>query len=211
MSPAPCVPGPGPDPAAGVLQFSAAGYTLAEANSTPTITVTRTGGSSGAVTATFTTSDGSAIAGTDYTPVTASVFFADGDAVPRVVEVSIIQDLVSAEPDKTVNLTLSQPGGCAALGQQTTAVLTIRDDDVPPPPTRFTVGGTVTGLVGASAGLMLENHHGLLLGITGNGPFTFSDLPSLSGSPYSVRVFNQPHTPVHFCTVTNGTGVFTNV
>ena len=33
------------------------------------------------------------------------------------------------EIDKTVNLALSQPGGCAALGvHQTAAVLTIRDD-----------------------------------------------------------------------------------
>lgn len=131
VQPAPCVPGPGPDPAAGVLQFSAAVYTLGESSTTPKITVTRTGGSRGAVTATFTTSDGSAVAGADYTPVTASVFFADGDAVPRVVAVPIVQDKI-AEPDKTVNLTLSQPGGCAALGARTTAALTIRDDDSAP-------------------------------------------------------------------------------
>jgi Calx-beta domain/ZU5 domain len=207
VPPAPCVPGPGPNPAAGVLQFSAANYTVAEGNTTPTITVTRTGGSLGAVTATFTTSNGSAISGTDYTPVNASVFFADGDAAPRVVTVPIIQDLISAEPDRTVNLTLSQPGGCAALGAQTTAVLTIRDDDAPPPPSRFTVGGTVTGLIGTR--LVLIDHHSLTLR-PGNGPFTFSDIPTLSGEAYSVRIDLQPINPTQFCTVTNGTGVFSN-
>ena len=207
VPPAACVPGPGPDPAAGVLQFSAASFNVAEASTTPTITVTRTGGSVGAVTATFTTSNGSAISGTDYTPVNVSVFFADGDATQRVVTVPIIQDLISAEPDKTVNLTLSQPGGCVALGTQTTAVLTIRDDDPLPPPSSFTVGGTVNGLIGT---VVLENHRGLFLQITDDGPFTFSDLPTLSGQPYSVRVFNQPFAPVQNCTVTNGSGVFGN-
>ena len=207
VAPAACVPGPGPVPGAGLLQFGTANFTLAEANTTPTITVTRTGGSVGAVTATFTTSNGSAISGTDYTPVNASVFFADGDAAPRVVEVPIIQDLISAEPDKTVNLTLSQPGGCAALGTQTTAVLTIRDDDVPPPPSRFTVGGTVTGLIGTR--LVLINQRSLTLQ-PGNGPFTFSDIPSLSGEPYSVRVDLNPINPTQVCTVINGTGTFTD-
>ena len=132
VAPAACVPGPGPDPAAGTLQFSAASYAIGEfAGATPTVRVTRSGGSRGAVTATFTTSDGSAVAGADYTAVNVSVFFADGDATPRAVEVPIVVDRI-VEPDKTVNLTLSQPGGCAALGTQTTAVLTILDDDPPP-------------------------------------------------------------------------------
>ena len=133
VEPAPCVPGPAPDPAAGVIQFSEANYFQAESRATPTITVSRTGGSTGAVTATFTTSNGSATAGADYTAVNTTVFFGDGDAVTRTVEVPIIQDLFSAEPDRTVNLTLSQPGGCAALGSQTTAVLVIRDDDATTP------------------------------------------------------------------------------
>ena len=144
--PAACVPGPGPNAAAGVLQFSAASYSVSEFAGAPsTVTVTRTGGSSGAVTATFTTSDGTgiptvtsspAIAGVDYAAVNTTVFFGDGDAGARLVTVPTIQNLVRA-PDKTLNLTLSQPGGCAALGAQTTAVLTILDDggaELPAPP-----------------------------------------------------------------------------
>jgi uncharacterized delta-60 repeat protein len=138
VAPAACVPGPGPDPAAGTLQFDAPSYTIDEfAGAAPTITVTRTGGSRGAVTATFSTSDDTAIAGTDYMPVHATVFFADGDSGSRVVEVPIVQDLIGIEPDETVNLTLSEPGGCAALGAQRTAVLTIRDDDSAPPTSGF--------------------------------------------------------------------------
>lgn len=210
--PEPCIPGPGPNPDSGVIQFSAAKYTHPESGTTPTITVTRTGGSVGAVTATFTTSDGTAVAGADYRAVNSSVFFSAGDTTARAVAIPIIQDLIPSEPDQTVNLSLSQPGGCAGLGAQTTAVLTITDDDAPPAPTLFTVGGTVTGL-GANR-MVLENHRGLFLEVTANGPFTFSQLPTPTGSSYFVRVFNQPRNALGFqtqqCTVTNGTGVFGN-
>ena len=133
IPPARCVAGPGP---AGSLQFSAASYSVAEwaDGEQAQIRVTRTGGSTGAVSATFSTSDATAIAGADYTPVQMTVAFADGDAAPKVLIVPIIHDGV-AEPDKTLNLTLSEPGGCATLGTQASAGLTILDDDrLPPPP-----------------------------------------------------------------------------
>ena len=163
VEPAACVPGPGPLAGAGTLQFDAASYRIDEfAGAVSTVTVTRTGGSTGAVSATFTTSDGTAIGGTDYTPLTTTVFFGDGDTSPRVVTVPIIDD-VTDEIDKTVNLTLSQPGGCAALGAQTTAVLTIRDDDLLPTqpsgfdPTFDTDGkATTTAFGGDRSGMALQ-------------------------------------------------------
>ena len=210
IEPAACVPGPGPNADAGVLQFESGSYTLDEtAGAVPTITVTRSGGSVGAVTATFATSDGTAIGGMDYTPVNATVFFADGDIGQRVVSVPTIPNLVIAA-DKTVNLALSQPGGCAALGAQTSAVLTIRDDGgvvAPRPPLpRFTIGGTVNGLVGA--GLVLQDL--TFLPITPrNGPFTFASATA-SGSPYAVTITTQPTNPLQVCSVANGNGTVAN-
>src|SRR5215510_13181793 len=96
------------------------------------LTVRRTGGSRCAVSATFATSDGTAVAGLDYTPVTRTVFFPDGDASTRAVDVQLILD-TDAEPDETVNLTLSDVRGCAALGPQSSMVLTILDNDRPLP------------------------------------------------------------------------------
>ena len=131
--PAACLPGPAPDPDSGVLQLDAASYATDELeNAAPTITVTRTGGNRGAVTATLATLDGTAVGGVDYTPLNASVFFGDGDSGPRVLAVPILIDQLDEE-NETVTLTLSQPGGCAALGPQTSAVLTIVDNDLPPP------------------------------------------------------------------------------
>lgn len=164
IEPAPCVSGPNPNPAAGVLQFDAASYTLDEsASAAQSVMVTRSSGSSGAVTATFATSDGTAVAGTDYTPLQTTVFFADGDAGQRLVSVPIIPNTVRANADKTLNLTLSQPGGCAALGSQTTAVLTIRDDEPPLPSSSlldpsFGRGGKVTteGFGGDDSAMALQ-------------------------------------------------------
>ena len=52
---------------AGALQFSAATYSVGENAGPATVTVTRTGGSSGAVSVTFATSNGTATAPGDYT------------------------------------------------------------------------------------------------------------------------------------------------
>ncbi|WP_420594305.1 Calx-beta domain-containing protein [Deinococcus sp.] len=206
LVPAPCVPGPAPDPAAGVLQFSASTFATAEGRSTPMVTVTRTGGSRGAVSATVRTSDSSARAGVDYEALNSSVFFGDGDAAERSVEVLVIPNKVAGEAAKTVNITLSQPGGCGALGAQPSTVLTITDDDSPPPPPNFTVGGTVTGLVGT--GLVLRDHK--FLDITpSNGAFTFPQ-PTTTGFPYAVTVVSQPANPLQTCSVTNGTGTISN-
>ena len=112
----------------GSIQFSAPTYSVVEGNATATINVTRTGGSSGAVSATFTTSNGTAIAGQDYTGVSQTINFADGDAASKTVTVSITDDAL-VESAETVNLTLSNPAGGAVLGSIVAATLTITDND----------------------------------------------------------------------------------
>jgi uncharacterized delta-60 repeat protein len=131
--PAPCETGPSPD--AGVLQLSAATYLIAEQPfaGVSGIEITRSEGSSGVVSATLTTSGGSATPAVHYTPLETTVYFPDGDSSSRFVPLDIrLND--DSEPDRTVNLTLSRPGGCASLGPLSSAVLTILDDDRVPEP-----------------------------------------------------------------------------
>jgi uncharacterized delta-60 repeat protein len=123
-----------PNVQAGVLQFSAPAYTIGEdSGAEQTVTVTRTGGSNGAVTAALTSSDGTAAAGTDYTAVRSTVFFADGDSQPRVVTVPITPNMIGGQFNRTLSLALTQPGNCAALGTQASTVVSIVDDDPVPP------------------------------------------------------------------------------
>jgi hypothetical protein len=71
-------------------------------------------------------------------------------------------------------------------------------------PVMFTLGGTVTGLVGS--GLVLAYDSNVeMLPIAAAGSFVFTT-PALSTSGYVVAVATQPTAPAQTCSVTNGTG-----
>ena len=63
---------------AGSIQFSTAAFSVADSAGTVPIVMTRTGGSTGAVSVKLATSDGTAVAGTDYDALSGSVSFPDG-------------------------------------------------------------------------------------------------------------------------------------
>ena len=74
----------------------------------------------------------------------------------------------------------------------------------PTPPTTYTIGGTVSGLVGT--GLVLQDDNTDNLAASGNGSFTFHTAITV-GSAYSVSVLTQPSAPAQYCVVTNGSGI----
>ncbi|MBA2350754.1 MAG: beta-propeller fold lactonase family protein [Burkholderiales bacterium] len=113
-------------PGAGTLQFSAASYSVHEGAGSAVITVTRRNGNEGEASANFATSDGSATAGGDYTATAATISFAAGET-SRTVSIPIADD-AAMEPAETIMLTLSNAVG-ATLGAQSTATLTITDND----------------------------------------------------------------------------------
>jgi hypothetical protein len=118
-------------PAFGGLRFSAATYTAAESAGTSIITVTRTGGSEGAVGVSYSAGPGgSATSGSDYTPTSGTLAFADGQT-SRTFSVTILED-AGDEPSETVGLALTTPTGGAVLASPSSATLTITDNDDPP-------------------------------------------------------------------------------
>jgi hypothetical protein len=114
---------------AGALEFSTAAYTVNENAGTATITVTRTGGSAGAVTVHYATSDGTAHAGTDYQSASGTLTFNAGDTA-KSFTVPIIDRGDSSHTTRTVNLSLTSPSGGATLGSPVSAVLTIQENDL---------------------------------------------------------------------------------
>ncbi len=186
----------GPDPAAGNLQFSTISLTVAESAGDRALLVIRDGGGVGPVSAMVTTADGTATVD-DYAPVASTVSFPDGDETARVVRVPIVPDLLH-EADETFTATLSD-SSCATIGARAEVQVTIIDDD---PETRFSVGGTVTGLQGS--GLVLRNVVDDIP--ASNGSFAFP-AGLVSGSDYAVTVRAQPVDPDQTCTVSNGNGV----
>ena len=66
----------------------------------------------------------------------------------------------------------------------------------------YTVGGTVSGLVGT--GLVLQVNGSGNLTIPANGTYAFPGV--VTGTAYAVTVLTQPATPAQSCVVTNGSG-----
>jgi hypothetical protein len=115
------------DDVAGSLKFHQSAYTVNEGAGAASIQVDRVGGDASNVSVHFATSNGTAIAGSDYTATSTNFIFGAGET-SLFVSVPITQDALH-EGNQTVNLTLSSPGGGGALGSPATAVLTIVDDE----------------------------------------------------------------------------------
>lgn len=92
---------------------------------TAALTVTRGGETSGAASANWATSDGSASAGSDYVAQSGTVSFGAGETA-KTIAISITGDEVT-ETDEAVLVTLSAPAG-AVIARPTGTVL-IEDDD----------------------------------------------------------------------------------
>ncbi|MBL0162242.1 MAG: hypothetical protein IPP82_00980 [Xanthomonadales bacterium] len=119
------------DAAAGSLQFSPnpADQSVMENVGTATFTVTRSGGSTGAVSTTVALGGNATIgAGNDYTASNLVLTWADGDATDRTVTITVNDDAIP-EGDETVSLTLGAPSGSATLGVPSMATLTIVAND----------------------------------------------------------------------------------
>ena len=109
------------------VEFSALTYGVTEGMASATITVTRTGGTTTAVTVPFAATADTAAAGLDFTPVAGTLTFGIGVA-SRTFTVPIANNS-TVDGDRTVALALGTPTGPAILGAVPTATLTIHDND----------------------------------------------------------------------------------
>jgi len=111
----------------GRLNFGADYFTNNENEVFATVTVTRSGGSVGAMGVRVRTSHGTA--GTaDYTGVTNVLMWDDGDVSTRTVTIPLVSDGI-VEGNETVNLMLDSPTIFGAIGGRSNAVLVIADGD----------------------------------------------------------------------------------
>ncbi|MEG4993174.1 CARDB domain-containing protein [Microcoleus sp. B4-D1] len=111
--------------APGTFNFSSGTYSVNENGATQTITVNRTGGSNVSASVSYSTSDGSATAGSDYTATSGTFNFLSGETT-KTFSILITDDTL-LEGNETLNLSLSNPTNGASLGTQNTASLTIVD------------------------------------------------------------------------------------
>ena len=109
------------------LQFSAATAAVAESTGSITLTVDRAGDANSTVAVQFTTANGSAFAGQDYTATNGTLTFGT-NVISRTISVTILNDTV-VEPDETFSVGLSGATGESSVGANGTNVVTIVNDD----------------------------------------------------------------------------------
>jgi len=110
----------------GTLQLGSTSYDVTE-GAVVNIIVTRSGGSSGAVSVDYATSDGTAVAGTDYPATTGTLTYADGVSGNQTISIPINDDNTVENPD-TFTVTLSNVSR-AILGANSSATVNIIDND----------------------------------------------------------------------------------
>ena len=108
------------------VALSTATYSVGEGDGNATITVNLSAASAETVTVGYATSDGTATAPDDYTVASGTLTF-NSSETSKTFSVSIVDDAV-VEIDEAVYLSLSNPSN-ATLGEPSTAVLTIVDDE----------------------------------------------------------------------------------
>ncbi len=97
------------------ISFATAAATVQSTGGTATIDVQRSGNLAVAVSVSYATSNGSAIAGQDYTAVSGILTFAPNQT-DATFSIPILANPSRPTTFSTVNLTLSQPAGGATLG-----------------------------------------------------------------------------------------------
>lgn len=130
--------------AVGTLSLDYPTTTMLE-NRNQVISVNRSGGSTGTVSVNYATSDGTAIAGTDYNATSGTLTWADGDMQPKIFTVTTLPDAI-VDDNETFTITISNPVGTTINGNTTTTV-TVKDV-LPPMSGTYTVGtgGNFTSL-----------------------------------------------------------------
>ncbi len=175
-------------PQPGVLSIDPTSVSVNENAGTVTLTVRRASGTSGAVSAAFTTANGTATAGSDYVANSGTVNFADGET-SKTVTVSITDDAVD-ENDETFTVTLSGPTGGATLGAATSTVTILDNDGVTPVP----------GVLSISPPTLSVNENG------GNATFTVNRTGGSDGAvAVNFATANGTATAGSDYTATNGT------
>lgn len=164
----------------GTLQFSSSTFSAQEGG-LATVTVSRTGGTAGATTVGYNTSfGGSATAGSDYTSVSGTLSFADGED-SKTFTVPILEDTLD-EPDENFPIALNNVTGSGQIGSQNFATVGITDND---PPVSISIGDVI--LTEGNAGAKLATFTLTLSGPTGQGVtvnFATADNTAMASSDY---------------------------
>ena len=107
------------------------------------IVIKRIGAANRAVSVDYSTTDDTALAGSDYTPATGTLTGAAGDPSEKNLEILVTDD-DAVEPSERFTISLANATGGLELAPNSTVSIAIADDDSPPPPSPPRHGGEGT-------------------------------------------------------------------
>jgi Calx-beta domain len=167
------------DGTGGLIGLSTTQFTVDELTGQVQMSVTRSGGSTGAVSVDYTCSGGTAVAGVNYVAASGTLHWSSGDAAAKTISLTILHDNV-ATLDHWFGVSLTNPLGGAGLDDgnvpRNWAAVTITDTD----------GGSLDHLAFATTAVTVHEN---------SGPAVVSIVRSGSGSgPAAVRLLVQAGT-----------------
>jgi hypothetical protein len=119
-----------PTAANGSVQFTVSSIQVIEDLGTLTLTVQRTGGAVGDLSVAYATTDGTAIAGQDYTSASGTLNFGVGETT-KTIQIPILDD-ATTEPSETFTVALRNNTRPEAVGAPSTVFVTVQDRSTTP-------------------------------------------------------------------------------
>ena len=180
---------------------SAASYTVSGTAGSISIPVSRTGGSVGALTGTYSFSGGTAISGTDFSANGGTISWANGDTTDKMITVPIVNNAIETG---TVTTWLTLTTGSLSSGYPAYAELNIIYHPalfsptiaIQPQNQTTTIGHAVNlGVLAAGSGLTYQwyNDGTIITGAT-NATYTIASAQTANAGNYTVVVTNSAGT-----------------
>ena len=180
------------DPAPPSVALSATSFPVNEDAGSLAVTLTRTGDATSAFTVNFSTTDGTALAGTDFTGQTNTAVSFAANETSKMVNVAVAHR-TGFQGNRSFNVALSSPSG-ATLGAPNTATVAILEVD--PQPSTLVFGAATTSVAENVAGgtvAITITRSGVTTG-AGSVAFSTADGTALAGTDYTA----QTNVPVDF-------------
>ena len=115
-------------PVPSTLALAESLFGLAENAIESHVTVVRNGSLEGSATVQYASANGTAVAPDDFTAVSGTLNFADGEA-SKAININVVQDAIDEGSEETFPFTLSNATGSATLGSPSSATVFVFDDD----------------------------------------------------------------------------------
>ncbi len=165
--------------ASGSVQFNVSSIAVIEDIGSLTVTVVRSGGSTGSLTVDYATTDGTAIAGQDYTAASGTLTF-NGGETSKTIQIPIADDSTT-EPDETFTVTLRNPSTLESLGSPSTMTVTIQDRTTTPLLT-ISSPSVVEGSTGSTTDMVFTLNLSAATGRTVTGSFATANVSAFGGA-----------------------------